>query len=168
MIQQSAAPAPYATGGRLEPRLGVRIGAGMVAGALTVTSIFMTPTALADSTDLLRAAVAAARPAACPLRSDPVIDQAAEEINQTTDRWIDNTARAVPETNAIPVLQDLGFGATKASILSGAAPSPANAIKATLLQGFDKLPDCSYKDFGVSTLYNAKKDMILTTVVLAA
>ncbi|MDF3339481.1 hypothetical protein P3H80_18735 [Mycolicibacterium septicum] len=140
----------------------------MVATALTVTSICVAPAAVADSTDLLRAAVAAARPAACPVRSDPVIDQAAEKINQTTDRWINNTARAVPETNAVPVLQDLGYGGTKAAILSGAATSPTNAIKATLLQGFDKLPDCSYKDFGVSTLYNAKKDMILTTVVLAA
>ncbi len=34
--------------------------------------------------------------------------------------------------------------------------------------GFAKISDCSYVDVGVSALYNAKKDMILTTVVLAA
>lgn len=167
-IHQSKVRAQGATGRRFGPHFRVRVGTGIAATALTVTSMCLAPAAVADSTDQLRAAVAAARPAECPLRSDPVIDQAAEKINQTTDRWINNTARAVPETNAIPVLQDLGYGGTKASILSGAATSPANAIKATLIQGFDKLPDCSFKDFGVSTLYNAKKDMILTTVVLAA
>ncbi|MEZ0355254.1 hypothetical protein [Mycobacterium sp. SA01] len=168
MIEQLIARAQWVTGLRFELPSRVRITTGMLATALSLTSVCMAPAALADSTDLLRAAVAAARPAACPLRSNPVVDQAAEEINQTTDRWINNAARAVPETNALTVLRDLGYDGTTASILSGAATAPANAIKATLLQGFDKLPDCSYKDFGVSTLYNAKKDMTLTTVVLAA
>lgn len=138
---------------------------------LVIIGVVMAPSAVADSdsTDSLRAAVAAARPAACgPLRSDPVIDQAARGINETTDRWINNAARAVPETDALRVLKDLGYGGSKASILSGAASSADKAIKATIIQGFKALPDCSYTDFGVSTLYNAKKDMILTTVVLAA
>lgn len=141
----------------------------MVAIAVTIVGVLTAPSAAADDADSLRSAVVSARPAGCaPLRSDPVIDQAAREINQTTDRWINNAARAVPETNALPVLKDLGYGGTKASILSGAAASADNAIKATVIQGFKVLPDCSYTDFGVSTLYNAKKDMILTTVVLAA
>lgn len=134
-----------------------------------IISVSMAPSAVADATDSLRAAVAAARPASCgPLRSDPVIDQAAKAINETTDRWINNVARAVPETDALRVLKDLGYGGSKASILSGAASSAGKAIQATIIQGFKVLPDCSYTDFGVSTLYNAKKDMILTTVVLAA
>lgn len=149
-------------------RLHTRVETWLMAIALTAFSVSVAPSAAADSTDLLRAAVAAARPAACPVRSDPVIDQAADEINKTTDRWINNTARAVPETNALPILKELGYGGSKASILSGASTSATNAIKATLIQGFQLLPDCSYKDYGVSTLYNAKKDMILTTVVLAA
>lgn len=141
----------------------------LVATAGTVVGVALSPSASADATESLREAVAAARPAGCaPLRADPVIDEAAREINETTNRWINNTARAVPETNALPVLKDLGYNGTKASILSGAAPAAANAIKVTLIQGFKELPDCSYKDFGVSTMYNAKKDMILTTVVLAA
>ncbi len=108
----------------------------LMAVALTAFSVSMAPSAAADSTDLLRAAVAAARPAACPVRSDPVIDQAADEINKTTDRWINNTARAVPETNALPILKELGYGGSKASILSGASTSATNAIKATLIQAF--------------------------------
>ncbi|WP_293002303.1 hypothetical protein [Mycobacterium sp.] len=134
-----------------------------------IGSVALAPSAAADTTETLRAAVSAARGAACaPLRSDPLIDKAAGKIDETTDRWINMTARAVPESNALPVLKDLGYGGTKATILSGAAQSPANAIKATLLQGFAKIPDCSWTDFGVATLHNAKKDMIFTTVVLAA
>lgn len=140
-----------------------------VAAALTVIGVSVAPSAAADSAASLRAAVEAARPASCsPLRADPVIDQAANEINKTTDRWINNAARAVPETNAMSVLKDLGYGGNKAAIWSGAAPSESDAIKATLIQGFKQLPDCSYTDIGVSTLYNEKKGLILTTVVLAA
>jgi hypothetical protein len=136
--------------------------------ALTIVGVAVPPSAGADSTDSLRAAVAAARGTACgPLRSDPVVDQAATEINETTDRWINNAARAVPETDALSPLKDLGYGGSKATILSGAAKTDGDAIKATILQGFAKLPDCSYTDFGVNALHNAKKDMILTTVVLA-
>lgn len=140
----------------------------LLAAALTMAGISVAPTAAADDTENLRAAVAASRPPTCePLRSDPIIDQAALGINRTTDRWINHEARAVPETDALPVLKDLGYGGSKASILSGAATDPGNAIKVTILQGFKLLPDCSFSDFGVSTLYNAKKNMILTTVVLA-
>ena len=151
---------------RIRPR--ALLNTCMIAFTLAASSVSMAPMAAADSTESLRQAVAAARPAACPVRSDPVIDQAARGINETTDRWINNAARAVPQTDALPVLKDLGYGGTQASNLSGAAKSDVLAIKATLIQGFKLLPDCSYKDFGVSTLYNAKKDMILTTVVLAA
>ncbi|OSC21186.1 hypothetical protein B8W69_28630 [Mycobacterium vulneris] len=97
-----------------------------------------------------------------------MIDHAAAEINETTDRWINNASRAEPETDALSPLKDLGYSGSKATILSGAATTDSDAIKATILQGFAKIPDCSWTDFGVNALYNAKKDMILTTVVLAA
>jgi hypothetical protein len=135
----------------------------------TTFGVAMAPSAVADSTGSLRAAVAASRVTACgPLRSDPAVDQAAADVNESTDKWIDNTSRAVPETDALSILKDLGYGGSKAAILSGAAHTDADAIKAILLQGYAKIPDCSYADFGVSALYNAKKDLVLTTVVLAA
>lgn len=141
----------------------------LLAAALTVAGVCVAPVAVADDTENLRAAVAASRPPTCgALRSDPIIDQAALGINRTTDRWINHESRAVPETDALPVLRDLGYGGSKASILSGASTDAGKAIKVTILQGFKLLPDCSFSDFGVSTLYNAKKNMILTTVVLAA
>lgn len=133
-----------------------------------MVGVVMAPPAAADATDSLRAAVAAARGTACgPLRSDPVIDQAAAEINQTTDRWINLASRAVPETDPLTPLKDLGYGGSKATTLSGAAKTDGDAIKATILQGWAKFPDCAYTDFGANAMYNAKKDMILTTVVLA-
>jgi hypothetical protein len=146
-----------------------QLGMCIAAIGFTTFGVAATPSAVADSTISLRAAVAAARGTACgPLRSDPVVDQAAAEINETTDRWINYASRAVPETDALSPLKDLGYGGSKAAILSGAAKTDGDAIKATILQGYAELPDCSYKDFGVSALHNAKKDIILTTVVLAA
>ncbi len=145
-----------------------RASALSVVAVLTV-AVAAAPPAAADVTDALRSAVSAARGAECPpLQVNPMVDQAAEAINATTDAWLNHASRAVPETDALPVLHDLGYGGTKATILSGAANETANSIKAVLLQGFAKIPDCSYIDLGVSALYNAKKDMILTTVVLAA
>jgi hypothetical protein len=153
----------------LMSRRRVQLRISLVATALTVVSVAVAPSAVADSTDSLRAAVVAARASACaPLRSNPVVDQAAAEINVTTDRWINFASRAVPESDPMAPLKDLGFGGSKATTLSGAATTDGNAIKATILQGFAKIPDCSYTDFGVNALYNPKKDMILTTVVLAA
>lgn len=149
-------------------RARTRFGICVAATALTIVSVAMAPSAAADANDSLRAAVAAARPSSCPaLRSVPVVDEAAREINLTTDSYINQTARTVPETDAVPVLKDLGYPANKAYILSGSAHGAGNSIKATLLQGFNKLPDCSYTDFGVDTMYNAKKDVVLVTVVLA-
>ena len=147
---------------------GVLRGIAAVAGAFAVAAVATAPTATADTTDNLRAAVAEARGGACgPLQSDPMIDQAALKINITTDKWINNEARAVPETDALPLLKDLGYGGSKAAILSGAASPDAQAIKAVLLQGYAKIPDCSYTAYGVSAMYNAKKELTLTTVVLA-
>jgi hypothetical protein len=150
---------------RRRPRLEMRI----AAAALTVISVALAPAASADATDSFRAAVAAARPPACgPIRSDPLIDQVATEINDSTDRWINFASRAVPEGDAMPLLHDLGYvGATKARILSGAATNAGSSIKGALLQGFAILPDCSLNAYGVATKHNARKDLVLVTAVLA-
>lgn len=143
-----------------------RVAAALAVG-LTTAGLVGAPPAAADWTENLRSAVAAARGSSCELRSDPIIDNAAQGINESTDKWIDNASRAVPETDALPVVNDFGFNASKATILSSAANNEADAIKALLLQGFAEIPDCSYTAYGVSTTYNAKKDNILMTAVLA-
>jgi hypothetical protein len=167
--QRPRLPARYVGRGHARPRRRAQLGMCLATIALTIVSVSVAHSARADTGDDLRAAIAAARGTACgPLRSDPVIDQAAAAINGTTDKWINNASRAVPETDALPLLKELGYGGSKATILSGAAKNDGDAIKGLLLEGYAKVPDCSYADFGVSALYNAKKDMILTTVVLAA
>ncbi len=153
--------------GRAGPRRRARLGTCVAAAALTVASVAVAPVASADATESLRAAVPAARGTACaPFTTDPRIDQAAKEIGDTTDRWINFTARATPETDALPLLKDLGYGGTRARILSGAATNTGASIKALLLQGFAVLPDCSYTAYGVATTYNARKDVVIATAVL--
>ena len=152
------------------PRRGARRGPYSIAIAIAFTALapFSAPSAAADTTASLREAVAAARGSSCDaLRYDPMIEQAAEEINVTTSKWIDNAARSLPESDALPLLKDRGYRGNKAAILSGASSIDANAIKGLLLEGYAKIPDCSYTDYGVNAQYNAKKDLILTTVVLA-
>ncbi len=145
---------------------------GMVWAAVlvfTTASVSTAPSVVADPSDSLRAAVMAARGASCgPLRSDQMVEQTAEEVNQSTDRWIDHAARAAPVPDALPVLRDLGYGGSKAAMLFGAGKTDGDSIKALLLQGYLKIPDCSYTDYGASTLHNKSKDLILTTIVLAA
>ena len=137
--------------------------------AFTTASVSMAPSAVADSSDTLRAALLAARGASCgPLRSDPLVEKTAAEVNASNDKWLNHDARVEPEPDALPRLKDLGYGGSKAAILTGAGATDANSIKALLLQGYLKIPDCSYTDYGVSALHNTSKDMILTTVVLAA
>lgn len=162
-------PADRVDRGPARPRRRTQLRMCLAAFAFTTVSVSMAPPAVADTVDSLRTAVAAAHGTSCgALQSRPVLDQAAEKVNETTDKWINNASRAIPETDALPLLKDLGYGGTKAAILSGAAQNVGDAIKALLLEGYAKVADCSYTDFGVSTLYNAKKDLILTTAVLAA
>lgn len=140
-----------------------------LATVLTSAGLTVAPCAAASPTESLRAAVAAARGgAACgSLRSDPTIDRVAEKINETTDGWLDHATRAVPETNALPVLKDFGYDATKAAMLSSTTPDVGTAVKALVLQGWAKIPDCSYTAYGVATTYNAKKEDFVMTAVLA-
>ena len=137
--------------------------------AFTVAAVLAAPPAAADANDNLRTGVSGLRGTSCgPLRSDPLVEQTAEQVNQSTDKWINHAARAQPVPDALPVLKDLGYGGSKATILSGAGKTDADSIKGLLLQGYLVIPDCSYTDYGASTIYNESKEMLLTTVVLAA
>jgi hypothetical protein len=171
-------PAHRGGRGRTAPPRRVQRGMCVVALAVTAASVSVAPSAVADSTDTLRAAVLAARGMSCkPLQSKPTVEQTANEVNQSDDKWLDHLTRAVPveiaaasgaPPDALPLLKDLGYGGSKATVLFGAAKTDTDSIKALLLQGYAKIPDCSYTDYGVSALHNKAKDMIFTTLVLAA
>jgi hypothetical protein len=166
MTWRPAAPArPRA---HFAPHRSVQRASWVAVLSLMAVSVSAVPAAVADSTDSLTAALMATRAASCaPLRANPIVQQAADEVNDSNDKWLNHAARAVPVPDAMPLLQDLGYGGTKSVILLGAGSTPADAIKTLLLQGYLKIPDCSYVDFGASSLHNASKDMIVTAVVLA-
>jgi hypothetical protein len=137
--------------------------------ALMAASVSAMPSATADPAESLTAALIAARGVSCaPLNPNPIVQQAAAEINDSTDKWINHSARAAPVKDATPLLKDLGYGGSKSTILVGAGRTSADSIKALMLQGYSKIPDCSYLDYGVNSLHNDSQDMILTAVVLAA
>lgn len=131
--------------------------------------IVLTPSALADSVANLKDAVASARGGtSCgPLSDNPVVEQAARIINQSTDDYVEHTARHVPITDPLPGLKDLGYGGDKAVLLQGARPNEADAIKGMLLEGYAAIPDCSYTDFGVDVRRNETTGYSLISVVLA-
>lgn len=136
--------------------------------AVLAAPLAAAPPAAADSATLTEA-VMAVRAASCgPLRFDPIVEQAAAEINDSTDKWLNYVARAAPVSESLPLLKDLGYEGSKSTFVLGAGRSAADSIEALLIQGYQKIPDCSYVDYGVSSLHNVSKDMILTVLVLAA
>jgi hypothetical protein len=133
------------------------------------TGLSLAPSALADPLANFRNAVASARGGtSCgPLRYNPVVQQAAEVINRSTDDYLNHAATRVPILDPLEGLKDLGYGGTKAYLLQGADRSDALAIKGALLEGYAAIPDCSYTDFGVSMRRNETTGYNLASSVLA-
>jgi hypothetical protein len=152
-----------------------------IASAVTIVAVLaagipLAPPALADPSESFKNAVASARSeSSCgPLRYSPVVEQVAEISNHSTDQYLNHAVAHLPVGEPYPGLKDLreglkdlGYHGTKGTLLSGAAKNEANAIKGALLEGFDKLPDCSYTDFGVSLIRNESHGYYLTSLVLA-
>jgi hypothetical protein len=101
------------------------------------------------------------------MREDSAVTETAKQVNEGIDKYTNHDARFVPETDPMPLLKDLGYGGSKATMLFGAGKTDALAIKGLLVQGYRALPDCSYTDFGVNALYNESKGMVFVSVVLA-
>jgi hypothetical protein len=154
-------------------RLGVRLGrrTPSVAVAMTLLAIGFAPApdARADATENLRSAVEQARAGtSCgALRPDPVVDQVAAKINQSTQDYMEHRATQTPLYDPLTGLKILGYGGSKASLLQGASKSDADSIKALILQGYNKIPDCAYSDIGANMQQNERTGYWLTVVVLA-
>ncbi|OJZ76355.1 hypothetical protein BRW65_01145 [Mycobacterium paraffinicum] len=127
------------------------------------------PSAGADATDNLRSAVDQVRAGtSCgALRGDPIIEKVATKINQSTQNYIDHQATQTPITDPLTGLKILGYRGTKATLLQGASTNDADSIKALILQGYNKIPDCAYTDFGANMQLNERTGYWLTAVVLA-
>jgi hypothetical protein len=131
--------------------------------------VSLASSATAEPSASFRSAVAQARAGTgCqPLRYNPIVEQVAEVTNRSTDNWINYNGTKIPLANPKQGLHDLGYSGKKGQTLNGAAKSEGGAIKGALLEGFDKFPDCTFTDFGVSLLRNDKTGYYLTSIVLA-
>lgn len=153
---------------------------GRVAGGRHTASVIMAvsliafglapaPAARADVSDNLRSAVAQVRAGtSCgAFRSDPVAEQVAAKINQSTQDYMEHRANQTPIDDPLTGLKILGYQGSRATLLQGASMSDADSIKALILQGYDRLPDCTYTDFGANMQQNERTGYWLTAVVLA-
>jgi hypothetical protein len=136
---------------------------------LLVIAFAPAPGARADATDNLRSAVAQVRAGtSCgALRADPIADQVAAKINQSTQNYMEHQATQTPIDEPLTGLKILGYHGSRATLLQGASTSDADSIKALILQGYDKIPDCAYTDFGANMQQNERTGYWLTVVVLA-
>lgn len=147
----------------------VRFGSAAAAVGILVSSVAMAPSAVADPVDSLRGAVLSARGPSCGnLTSDPLLEQAAAQINKQTDRWLDEDLSVPPTDDPLPLLKDLGYGSDKVRMLQGAGFTDANAIKGLLLQGYLDLTDCAYTKYGANVVRNYTTNYFLATVMIAA
>jgi uncharacterized protein YkwD len=133
-----------------------------------MATVMATP-AMADPRSTLTSAVDSVRSASqCPpLRSDPLVERAAQMAMQATSDYISHRSAAVPFTDPMPALKTIGYTGSKALLLSGYGADEADAIHAVLLEGREVILDCSYTQYGVS----ATRDdggFNLTSVLLAA
>jgi hypothetical protein len=154
----------------LSRRRGVRcIASAVLVVTILAASVSLAPSAVADSADSLRTGVMAVRAASScgPLRSDPIVEQVADNVNQSTDSWMEFQGRAVPVPEPLPVLKDLGYGGNSATAVYGTGRVDADAIKGLLLQGYAKIPDCRYTDYGVSVMQNQRTALFIIVLVLA-
>jgi hypothetical protein len=138
--------------------------------AVFSASLSLAPSALADSVDNLRAAIDASRAASScgPFHSDPIVQHVAEVINKSVNDWLDHTATRAPIEDPLPGLNELGYRGSRGVTFGGASrKSDAESIKAAVLEGYAKIPDCSFTDIGVSMRQDAGTGAYLAAVVLA-
>ena len=133
------------------------------------TTVVLSAPALADVTESLRSAVVQERAASScgPLTANPLVEQAAYTMNKSTNDYLDHVATNAPITDPLPGLKILGYPGNKAIALQSGTHTQETAIKALILQGFDKIPDCSFTDFGLDVQRNGTSGYELMVVVLA-
>lgn len=171
LIRSAIPPSSHRLAGSLRGH-GVSIASVMVVVLVFYGSVALAPSSRADPAAGFGDGLASRRSqTSCqPLRHNPIVEQAAEVINRSSDRYISQQATHVPITDPIPGLKDLGYTAKKAKLLQGAAKNDADAVKGALLEAdaYGVVPDCSYTDFGVSLRRNEASGYSLVTSVMAA
>lgn len=147
-------------------------GALLTAVAAAWAGAALAAPAAADPGSAFTAAVSAARAASScePLRYDPTLERAAGIVNRSTEAYFDTTSAVIPadtEPQPLPILKDLGSPLSRATLLQGASTTAGMDVKGAIVQGFTTIPDCSYTDFGTSTIYSASTGYSMVVAVLA-
>lgn len=154
-----------------ENRRGPRSALALMIVTVLVAGAWLAPSALADSVANLKDALAQARGGTTcgALHVNPIVEQAATKMNHFTDDWLNHIGGQVPpdRENVLTGLKILGYRGNKAYIIQGAGKTDANAIKGALLEGYNKIPDCSYTEYGASMMLNERTGEHLSAVVLA-
>lgn len=137
--------------------------------AFVGVALLCAPPAGAEPADELEQGIAAVRAggSCAALRHDPLVEQAAEISNRSTEDYLNHDAEYVPVADPLIVLTDLGSDAGIATQLQGHGDTVAAAVKGALLQGHSSLADCSYETFGTSVIRNPDKGYTLVVAVLA-
>ena len=142
----------------------------IVLGAVAILGLASTPPASATPASALAQAITSARASTpCgPLRYDPLVERAAATVNRSTKAYLDHTADNIPadDTRPIAITADLGLGGEKVYSLQGAGSTDNDAVKGLLIQGYNIIPDCDYRDFGVSLLREESAGFSLAVAVL--
>lgn len=144
--------------------------AALSAVATVAGGVAVAPASSADFADHLVQAVQQARggTTCSPLQPEPLVSKVASIAAQSTKTYLNHTARVVPVDDPLPILKERGSSAGKAVLLQGAGKTEADAVKSILITGSSAIPDCSYAQYGVSTLSNDNPNgYYLTAVVLA-
>ncbi|MGN7780678.1 hypothetical protein ACTJJE_14290 [Mycolicibacterium sp. 22603] len=143
----------------------------LLAVAAWAGTVVAAPVAADPGSAFTTAVIAARSASSCePLRYDPTLERAAGIVNRSTESYFDMTSAVIPADTApqpLPILKDLGSPAGRATLLQGASATAGMEIKGAIVQGFTTIPDCSYTDFGTSTIYSESTGYTVVVAVLA-
>lgn len=141
---------------------------GLLATGMVIGMLCAAPAAAEPDAQLEQGIASLRAAGSCgALTADPIVQKVAEISNQSTEDYLNHTARFVPVADPLPVLQDFGSAAGKAVQLQGYGRTDADAIKGALLQGHAAIPDCSYTMFGTSVIRNPAAGYVSAVAVLA-
>jgi hypothetical protein len=104
------------------------------------------------------------------LRYDPTLERAADIVNRSSEAYFAMTSPVTPadsKPQPLPILKDLGSSAGRATLLQGASKTIGMDVKGAIVQGFATIPDCSYTEFGTSTIYSESTGYSMVVAVLA-
>jgi hypothetical protein len=91
----------------------------------------------------------------------------AQRADHETRSYIEHTARFEPFEDAMPILRDLGYNASKAKLVAAYGDTQAKAIHGVAVLGWEAIPDCTYTKYGLDVDGNADSGYTVAALILA-